>query len=450
MRQRLTALDGIRGFAALSVLLFHINTNNRLLEHLHLPVLKILYSFFSSGANGVQMLFVLSGFLIATRYPLVPDPISFIQRRYTRIFPVLLVIVVFFWFSQAQNGTTKIYYQLPLLFLFAILGSLVWRLIKKIHNTSLNRCLFIGFLLFQLGVLFLAILLKATNEPFSITHPYTNFLTLLTNLTLIFPFVRNTNLLDGVIWSLAPELLFYILYPFIVVPLMQYGKKQGYGTNILLVLGLCVGLIWLEISSHSFTAISTIKIGRSTGFIAGIIAACIYQSQGTIWKRLSVLSSSRLFGVFILCGLCLTQYFAIILGSSNIILIDSFWLVSGWFISLFMLYVIASQSLLSTIFRHRVLTFLGMVSYSQYLIHLIVIGWLYTIMDHLEQYGFPRQPVYVFTFIATVVITIAISYMLYALIEALYFKKNERAVKEYSINKNHLQRAYLALRSFLF
>ena len=67
MKDRIKALDGLRGFAALSVYLSHSVFKAELV----LPPLlaKIFYRTFQVGPNSVQIFFVLCGFLMAFFYP---------------------------------------------------------------------------------------------------------------------------------------------------------------------------------------------------------------------------------------------------------------------------------------------------------------------------------------------------------------------------------------------
>lgn len=83
-KQRFLALDGLRGFAAFSVVLFHIVFNLPMLASAPL-VIALTYNAISVGPNAVQILFVLSGFLMAYLYPDQKSIKHFIQKRYARI-----------------------------------------------------------------------------------------------------------------------------------------------------------------------------------------------------------------------------------------------------------------------------------------------------------------------------------------------------------------------------
>lgn len=85
---RVPSLDGMRGLAALAVLAYHTR----------LPG-------FASGSLGVDVFFVLSGFLITglmlaeLRKSGALDYGRFESRRFMRLFPAMLVMLVVFWFA---------------------------------------------------------------------------------------------------------------------------------------------------------------------------------------------------------------------------------------------------------------------------------------------------------------------------------------------------------------
>jgi len=85
-RERFLALDGLRGIAAFSVLLFHLNGS----LHLHMA--------FAHGYLAVDFFFLLSGFVIAHAYEerlRAPGGIgSFVRERVIRLHPLLLLSLV--------------------------------------------------------------------------------------------------------------------------------------------------------------------------------------------------------------------------------------------------------------------------------------------------------------------------------------------------------------------
>ncbi len=97
---RLAVINGLRGFAILGVLYFHLLTQHLTpgLEDAGLPVGAYLaspYTFFENGWLGVNLFFVLSGFVLALPYTLgqrdvrsARDVLSFYVRRARRLLPL--------------------------------------------------------------------------------------------------------------------------------------------------------------------------------------------------------------------------------------------------------------------------------------------------------------------------------------------------------------------------
>ena len=86
------ALTGLRAVAALLVFITHTNSFDQ-----HNPSERWLYAFVHQGHFGVSIFFVLSGFLIASRYssriePTWPWARQYMQNRVARIYPLYLLL----------------------------------------------------------------------------------------------------------------------------------------------------------------------------------------------------------------------------------------------------------------------------------------------------------------------------------------------------------------------
>jgi len=147
-------LDGIRGFAVLSVVIYHLAYFNPAF-----PIQNVLYSFTKAGFMGVPVFFVLSGFLIS--YTILKSQNRFnakayIARRAAKILPPFLISLVIFsfltllwkeprniWFSAVAylltlpnfisgwDGINPVYWSLLVEIHFYIVFPITYFLLKK-------------------------------------------------------------------------------------------------------------------------------------------------------------------------------------------------------------------------------------------------------------------------------------------------------------------------------
>ena len=94
--KQIHSLTGVRFFAAMWVVCFHFSGHLKEL----LPVLNPLQPFFSHGASAVLFFFILSGFILSYNYfPSYQycNHLDFIWRRFCRIWPVHMAIIILFY-----------------------------------------------------------------------------------------------------------------------------------------------------------------------------------------------------------------------------------------------------------------------------------------------------------------------------------------------------------------
>lgn len=142
-KNRITELDGLRGIAAMFVVLYHFTT--RFSEKFDNEILSDIM-LFKYGHYGVQMFFVISGFVIFMSINKIISPFEFVYKRFMRLYPTFWICLIL---------TT----------------------------------LFVSFLGLEL--------LKVNWKDFFV------------NFTMI-PHVLNSKFLDGVYWTLQIELCFYL------------------------------------------------------------------------------------------------------------------------------------------------------------------------------------------------------------------------------------------------
>ena len=104
---KIDSLQAIRAFASISVMLFH----GTVIIHERLNYL-FLNNLFIAGFSGVDIFFVLSGFIILyTSHNKTIDSTSFLQKRFVRIYPiywlVTLFLVIAFFMSPTVNQAHK-------------------------------------------------------------------------------------------------------------------------------------------------------------------------------------------------------------------------------------------------------------------------------------------------------------------------------------------------------
>jgi peptidoglycan/LPS O-acetylase OafA/YrhL len=84
IQHRLPHLDGLRGLAIIAVVLYHCYSRWPNVPNLYTPI-------FSRGFMGVQLFFLLSGFLIFMSLETSSSLLNFAYRRWLRLFPAMVV-----------------------------------------------------------------------------------------------------------------------------------------------------------------------------------------------------------------------------------------------------------------------------------------------------------------------------------------------------------------------
>ncbi len=414
MNKRNTSLDGLRGFAALSVFLAHAGFNISALTAI--PFILVAYSTLAVGTNAVQILFVLSGFLMSYLYSEETHAFRFIRKRYTRIFPVYIVIITYLWLVFMGIGTAW-YEQLVMLFAIAFVFNSGWRLIRKFDTSGKIRAgIFWGFIVLQI---FLALGLVTTQSHFSQHYP--PLITWLANSSLTTDFTTGMWRLLNQAWSLVPEVLFYLTFPFLAIPLIHLAKKRGFIVSLLIVLGMTKIFFDLDTALYSYANFQSMNIARASGFIAGVVIGTIYKSQGALWKFIEKIFSRSIFGLLVFILFLYIQWSvgnSIASGSASIMTLNLYYLVSSWIIVLLIAAVLLPNTWMNRFFGQRSFAFFGVISYSVYLIHTSILqisGTITTLVMPLTLFSG------IFNLLFGLVLTIIISYLLFRFIESLYF-----------------------------
>lgn len=286
-------LTGLRGVAAMIVMLCHFLNNDPYFED-YLPVLV------KRGYLGVDMFFVLSGFVMALSYgDYFKDRFSisgfgtFLIKRFARIYPLYFVITIIF----------------SLKYLYNFSGDQVFR---GYHFPDFIACL---------------LMIQAWGFGFFCVA--------------------------GATWSLSTEFFAYLAFP-----ALAYAAFNRWA-YVLLVSS--VALIYL-VSSSPLRVTGDLDVVSSSSFLP--IARCMagfclglltFRASQADWTK-RWLSSSALLAVIL----------------SAMILLSHFQLADLWLYAFFPPLVLAlylNSTLARIVFANRPTHYLGMISYSLYLIH---------------------------------------------------------------------------------
>ncbi|MBI1862778.1 acyltransferase [Candidatus Microgenomates bacterium] len=426
MKDRLPALDGLRGFAAFGVLLSHIGYSPE--AFISFPFLIDAYRVISVGPNSVQILFVLSGFLMALLYPTVPSAIGFIRKRYARIMPLYTAIIIFLWLTMLVYEKTAWYIELALLAAIAGMIHLFGILIARTKKLPLAKILFGGFIVLQSIVVIVNLIItpRLVQNGFFL-HPSVqkDIIVMLSNLTMTTSLVKGIENLSGVLWSLAPEILFYLVYPFVGTPIVQAGKKYGSLVGLILLVGSIKILFDLDSAFISIGSLQSMNIARASGFAVGVAAGSIYQMRSRLWLSIERQSLKPAINLFPLVLLIAIQWGDLaIRDGHSITYMNWYYLISSFCIACVVLSGVIQGTIINKIFSSKLLTFLGLISYSLYLVHLQTIEWARSILMKKNEVYSTLFSETIFLVVA-VFISIGVAYGLYNLIESLYFKNKK-------------------------
>lgn len=316
VRGHMPALDGLRGLAVIMVMLYHFSITgikpDNLLE-------TVYYGAVFTGWMGVDLFFVLSGFLISGILLDTRDTANYFRvfyaRRFVRIFPLyygFLAIVIFVLplfplpVSVVQELDTVRQGQVWL-----------WLYISNVHTFLHGEKVAPGF---------------------------------------------------GHFWSLAVEEHFYMVWPLVI-----WACPRGMLMRVCVILFLSSGVIrWLLLlGGWSDYVVHTFTLARLDQLAAGAWVACLLRGSldhATVlrWCPGVLAASAMAAAVFILTPLG-KQDFGMVLTHS---------ILSATFCSLLLLAASStpSSSRLGRLFHHPALRHLGTISYGLYVFHVPLRG----------------------------------------------------------------------------
>jgi peptidoglycan/LPS O-acetylase OafA/YrhL len=314
--KRIPELDGIRGMAILIVLVYHfsITGNQVILPH----KLAGLVSF---GWSGVDLFFILSGFLIGGILLDARDSANYFKvfyvRRFYRILPAYGALCVS---SVAVS--------------YAHLSTHAWLFAGKV--------------------------------------PWYAYLTFGQNFWMAKANAANVMV---VTWSLAVEEQLYLTLPLVIRAVSRKSLPYVLGIGVLLAPLIRVAL-WLALDpAHRTNTTYVLAPCRMDALLLGVLAACAVRS-GICWDWLVahkgvVRTASVVLGV----GILEMIHKKMGIGSFGLVSFGYTW-VALFYLSLLLL-AVTQHGFVGRLCRFRPLTELGILAYGLYLFHLLVIGLVY-------------------------------------------------------------------------
>lgn len=431
MKRRLDVLDGLRGFAIILVFLNHIDSH--FIAGAVSSSLKPFINFlFTSGNLGVTFFFILSGFLMGHLYA-NPQPKEFIERRYARIFPPFLVMVFCMWIFRLYP-TTSLIGRVFLMLSVAIFVRTMWTfVVERFHKGSV---LIKIFFLLQIGVAFWYGFVIMRSPPIwfdSLPFFLKEGTILAANATLILPLGNYIPLLDGVYWSLAPEMIFYLLYPYLFSGTVQTLRKKSKLFITLFIASLFPFFFGLSSLFKHSQGLTMLFVEYFIYFCGGIFIAKHIQNSK---KKKIPLLIQYLINPFTFIGILFLTY--LLLGATSGLTTVIIRLLLVFPFGYIVYSLIEQETSLRNIFQRKTFLFLGTISYSMYISHTAVVDGMHLIF----------KPTSVSTNILFLLIIafifLAVSTVLHFIIEKPYFQfKPPKNI--YPIEHNQEKTPYLIL-----
>lgn len=439
MARRLDVLDGLRGFAILLVFLNHIDSYYiaSAVPSLLKPIVQFL---FTSGNLGVTFFFILSGFLMGYLYR-NPQPREFIERRYARIFPPFLVMATCMWIFRLYP-TIPLAARIILMLGFAFLGRLIWiYVVERFHKGRMFITLFM-FLQFAVAIWYGFFIMRRPPMWFdSLPFILKEGSIFATNATLTLSLGNYIPLLDGVYWSLAPEMIFYLLYPFLFSSTVQALEKKNKLFITLFSVLLFPFFFGLSVLFKRTQGLPMLFVEYFIYFCGGICIAGIV--HGHKKHTTSTLAHILINPITFVIALFLS-YTSLRMVSGIYSVIVRLLLVFPFGYIVYSL--IEEDTSLHTLFSKKIFILLGTISYSMYIGHTALVDGMHLLI----------KPSSVWTnilfLLITAVVFFLVAYALHIIIEAPYFQfKPEKKIQTpYTQNKTLIYGILAVVILFIF
>ncbi len=319
---RIPELDGLGGVAILLVFGFHY-LNNQLVDSAY-SIGRIVYKVTSIGWIGVDLFFVLSGFLIGSILLRTRQSDSFFRtfyfRRIARIVPNYFLILAVFMIIKSIPYFSSNYF---------LAGNDVipgWAYFTMLNN------------------IYMALLNNMGNPAMSIS------------------------------WSIAIEEQFYILFPFMV----YFIREKWLPWFLLLVI---VAACLTRMSFSGWIPAYVLLPSRMDSIAFGVLVAYVN------WKSdLPQLVAKYFYPLIVLMGLdfLLCGYLSVRYGDLGVVKHSLF---AFLFAGCLLFALTMRKSLYSSLLRNGILGWIGSISYSLYLVHYFMLGFVHHLFGNAQGIG---------------------------------------------------------------
>lgn len=444
MTKRFQSLDGLRGLAVLLVVFFHLNREININSFFPTYLQSISKSIFGGGQVGVDIFFLLSGFLIAYIFHEVPEFWGYISKRWARIFPVFWATVIFAStvFLSKNTNIFIVIFQFSLIIFSGFI-------LKNLFIKNYHKRVFWIFIIMQIAISGLGILYSLTiNQLFLDSHHnFRLFVSVISNLTLTVPFFARMEYIDGAYWTLQSEIIFYFVYPILIIPFFRWVKNiKTFWQILLLVTVTFTTSVALHLLNQHILNLSLISVHRSFGLILGALIGYFWRKKldtnsKTIHftffeSRPSLIKiyQSKVFQLFTIFILPFVVWRDADVRFHDATLYDHY-SRSFLLIPLVIVFLIAldENSWLHKILSGKILLFLGSISYSWYLSHNSVIK----IATNTINFDSPSKEMTSFVLIFT--ISILVAFIFKQVFENMYFENKSSFVANISTCPSYLK-----------